>query len=169
MTTEITRENVQHILDHNAAEYKRKEADLYEQERQLRLTINDNHATKTASKAQKAQKKAKEEAEALAKRQQKQAYAAKEAAQCRAWYRFMLGAFSPILIAAPLIAIAGSAPITILAAFLTAAFTLLVIVAIIKAFFPFACISRKAAEACVEVKDIINHYINRKGENHHGN
>lgn len=104
MTNEITRENVQHILDRNAAEFKSKEAAMYEQERQLRLHINDNHATKTLTESQRAQKKAKEEQEAraaaLAKRQQERAERAMEAETCITWYRFLIRVFTPILIAA---------------------------------------------------------------------
>lgn len=166
MSNEITRENVQEILDRNSAAYKQKEAALNEQERKLRLHINDNHATKTASKAQLAQRRAKEEAEAQAKRQQKQAYAAKEAAECHAWYRFMFGAFSPILIAAPVISLAGGAPVTILVAFLMAAYTFLVIVFITKAFFPISRIIARVAKTCVEAyaeyKEIIHDCIKRK-------
>lgn len=163
MPNEITRENVQEILDRNSAAYKQKEAALNEQERKLRLHINDNHATKTASKAQLAQRKAKEEAEALEKCQQKRTERARESAECHAWYRFMFGAFSPILIAAPVIALAGRAPVTILVAFLMAAYTSLVAMLIIKAFSPLARLaayfSRLFAEARTDFQDIYHEFI----------
>lgn len=175
MSNEITRENVQEILDRNSAAAKQKEAALNEQERKLRLHINDNHATKTASKAQLAQRKAKEEAEALEKRQQKRTDRAMEAAECSAWYRFMFGAFSPILIAGPVISLAGGSPVTFLAALLMAAYTVMVIVFIIKAFFPITRIIARFANTCVEAyaeyKEIIHDCINlikRKDMTIHG-
>lgn len=51
MSSEITRENVQAFLDCNAANLK--EAALEDQARQLRLTINGNHASRTMTEAQK--------------------------------------------------------------------------------------------------------------------
>lgn len=51
MSDEITRENVQKILDRNTA--SRKDAILDAHERQLRLTINRNHTKRTMSDAQK--------------------------------------------------------------------------------------------------------------------
>lgn len=104
MTTEITRENVQQIIDRHAAENQRKEVDMYRQEYKLRRIINDNHATKTLMESQRAEKRAKEEAEArsaaLLKRQQERAERAQEANECNRWYQLMIRVFAPILVAA---------------------------------------------------------------------
>ena len=92
MNTAINRENVQKILDRNAAE--RKEAALEAQARKLRLIINANHTAKLAEQfppeqPERPQEEPKEAKEALARRQEKQAERVREAAECHAWYRFM--------------------------------------------------------------------------------
>lgn len=56
MINEITRENVQAALDRNAANLK--DAALEAQEQQLRRTINNNHAARTMSEAQRQEAKA---------------------------------------------------------------------------------------------------------------
>ena len=53
MSNEITRENVRAFLDHNAVELKEKEIAMDSQERQLRLTLNHNHAEKTMTDIQR--------------------------------------------------------------------------------------------------------------------
>lgn len=153
MTNEITRENVQKILDRNASEANRKEATLEAQERKLRLHINDNHATKTAPKASELLQNKPEaeevpqiqaEAVQLSRREQ-------EAAECRAWYKFMALVFGPLLIAAMLVSLAGTAPIAIPLLILMAAYTGMLLVMSIIAFFP------KTARA--EIKQFIR-YLN---------
>lgn len=138
MTNEITRENVQSRLDHRAAEFKKREAVLERQAQLLRLIINDNHSTKTAPKSpERPQDKAKTEevpqvkAEVvpLSRREQ-------EAAECRAWYKFMSLVFGPLLIAGMLVSLAGTAPIAIPLLILMAAYTGIILLTAIKAFFP---------------------------------
>lgn len=169
MNTAINRENVQKILDRNAAE--RKEAALEAQARKLRIIINDNHTAKTAVKTaveapELPQEEPKEAAEALTRRQEKRAERDMEAAECHAWYQFMLRVFSPILIAALVIALAGHAPVSILVAFLMAAYTFLFAMLIIKAFSPLARLaayfSRLFAEARKEIREIIHDFISKR-------
>lgn len=136
MSNEITRENVQSRLDRRAAEFKKHEATLEKQARLLRLIINDNHTTKTITASQLAQKKAKEEEEARnaahAKFQQEQS----EKAQCYAWYRFIGIVFAPLLVAAFLASLAGTAPIAIPLHIFMVAYTGLILLASIIVFFP---------------------------------
>lgn len=136
MSNEITRENVQEILDRNAAEAKRKEAALEAQERKLRLTINDNHATKTMTESQRAQKEQEAQEAELAKRQERRAELAQETNDCNAWYKFMSLVFGPLLIAGLLVSLAGTAPIAIPLLILMAAYTGLILLTSIIAFFP---------------------------------
>lgn len=150
MTNEITRENVQSRLDRRAAEFKKREAVLEKQARLLRHIINDNHTDKTTPKAsEQPQEKAKTEevpqiqAEAvpLSRREQ-------EAAECRAWYKFMALVFVPLIVAALLVSLAGTAPIAILLHIFMAAYTGLILLTSIIAFFP------KPARA--EIKEFIH-------------
>lgn len=134
--SKVYREIVQAGLDSRAAE--RVEANLEKQARLLRLIINDNHSTKTAPKSsEQPQEKAKTEevpqvqAEAvpLSRREQ-------EAAECRAWYKFMALVFVPLIVAALLVSLAGTAPIAIPLLILMAAYTGLILLTSIIAFFP---------------------------------
>ena len=113
MTNAITRENVQEILDRNASVFKRKEADLEAQERQLRLHINDNHATKTMTESQRAKQEQEARMAELAKLHERRAELAQEGDECDAWYQVMALIFGPLLIASMLVSIAGTAPIAI--------------------------------------------------------
>lgn len=181
MTNEITRENVQQILDRNSAEARRKEADLYEQERQLRKIINKNHTTNTITKPQLAQQRAKEAEEArnaeLAKRQERRAELAQEAEGCTAWYRFMLLVFGPLILAGMMVSIAGSAPITIPLLLCMAAYVALILVISIKSFFPkpnIPTIKILAEQTWPKVKECITALSFRKKpkqnrRKHHGN
>ena len=134
--SKVYREIVQAGLDSRAAE--RVEATLEKQARLLRLIINDNHSTKTATKTpEKPQKKAEPqevpqvqaEAVPLSRREQ-------EAAECRAWYKFIALVFVPLLIAGLLVSLAGTAPISIPLLILMAAYTGLILVVSIIYFFP---------------------------------
>lgn len=149
--SKVYREIVQAGLDSRAAE--RVEATLEKQARLLRIIINDNHSTKTAPKSsEQPQKKAEPqevpqvqaEAVQLSRREQ-------EAAECRAWYKFMALVFGPLLIAAMLVSLAGTAPIAIPLLILMAAYTGMLLVMSIIAFFP------KTARA--EIKQFIR-YLN---------
>lgn len=136
MTNAITRENVQEILDRNAAAYRSKEAAMDAQERQLRLTINDNHATRTMTESQRAQKEQEAVAAELAKRQERRAELAQEGNECNAWYKFMLLVFGPLIAAGLLVAIAGTAPIVLPLLILMVAYTGLILLTAVKEFFP---------------------------------
>lgn len=142
MTNEITRENVQQIVDRNAAEHKRKAATLEAQERKLRKIINQNHTDKTtvqtATTATKVAQKEPKEAEkectkAMDERSERRA---QEAESCNSWYQFMLLVFGPLLIASLLVSLAGGAPITIPLLLCMAAYVALILLTSIKAFFP---------------------------------
>lgn len=138
MTSEITREKVQEILDRNAAEARRKEANLDAQERKLRLHINDNHAIKTAPKASERPQNKPEveevphvqaEAVPLSRREQ-------EAAGCHSWYQFMFMVFAPLLLVSMLVSLADGAPIAIPLLILMVAYTCMLLVMSIIAFVP---------------------------------
>ena len=144
---EITRENVQKILDRNSAEAKRKEAVLEEQERQLRLHINGNHATKTMTESQRAKKEQEAQEAELAKRQVRRAELAQEGEECNAWYKFMLLVFGPLIAASLLVSMAGSAPVSIPLLILMAAYTGLILLTAIKEFFPKPCLRHLKAAA----------------------
>ena len=159
--SKVYREIVQAGLDSRAAE--RVEATLEKQARLLRLIINDNHKLGAAARhndgyaqvdektriamyaqaAQCPQNKAKAEkvpevkadAVPLTRREQ-------EAAECRAWYKFMALVFGPLLVAGMLVSIAGTAPIAIPLLILMAAYTVLILLTAIKAFFPKPSISQ---------------------------
>lgn len=140
--SKVYREIVQAGLDSRAAE--RVEATLEKQARLLRLIINDNHSTKTTPKSPeppqnktKPQEMPQVQAEAvpLSRREQ-------EAAECRAWYRFVSLVFGPLLIAGLLVSLAGTAPIAIPLLILMAAYTGLLLLTAIKAFFPKPSISQ---------------------------
>ena len=168
--TAINRENVQQILDRNAAEAKRKEADLYKQERKLRLIINQNHTDKTAVKAperpQEEPKKTEEEwGKELTRRSERRAQRAQEHDSCTAWYRFMLLVFAPLIAAGLLVSLAGSAPITFILLTAMVAFTALILLTAIKAFFPKPNFARFAVEAYDDFKDAISEFkeMFRKG------
>ena len=103
--TEINRQIVQQGLDRRAAHAKRMDALLETQERKLRLIINDNHIRATGgyvpqASAQRPQEPKVESSAALARRQEKRAERAQEAAWCADWYRFLLRVFAPFLVAA---------------------------------------------------------------------
>lgn len=76
MNNEITRENVQEIIDRNAANLK--DAFMDSQERQLRLTINHNHTEKTMTAIQRQEAR---QAAVQARQQEKEA--ARQAARIR--------------------------------------------------------------------------------------
>lgn len=102
--TEINRQIVQQGLDRRAAYKRRMEALLETQERKLRLIINDNHIRATGGyvpqeSAQLPQKPKNESSAALARRQEKRAELAQEAAWCADWYRFLLRVFAPFFFA----------------------------------------------------------------------
>lgn len=132
--SKVYREIVQAGLDSRAAD--RVEANLEKQARLLRLIISDNHSTKTLTASQLAQKKAKEEEEARnaarAKRQQERS----ETDQCYAWYRFIGIVFGPLIVAALLASLAGTAPIAFLLHIFMAAYTGLILLTSIIVFFP---------------------------------
>ena len=136
MTNEITRENVQAILDRNTAEAKRKEAYMDAQERQLRLHINGNHATKTMTESQR-EKQAQEAMEAeLAKRQERRAELAQEGEECNAWYQFTFQVVAPLILASMFVNLADGAPIAIVLLIAMTLYTAAILLAAIKAFFP---------------------------------
>lgn len=100
MSDEITRENVQAILDRNVAKRQEREAALEDQARQLRLTINDNHTARTLTEAQRkelvkveAQKRREARAAALAQEQ------AREDAATLAVQRYMMACIGTMLMA----------------------------------------------------------------------
>lgn len=109
--TEINRQIVQKNLRRRAAE--RRDAELEEQARKLRLIINANH-TDASSKmypteqTQRRQEEAKAKAEALKRKQEARAQRAAEAAYCNGWYGFMLRLSTPLLIAAATIGMANT-------------------------------------------------------------
>lgn len=145
MTNEINRENVQKIVDRNAAEYKRKEAALEAQERKLRKIINQNHldktSTKTATKVPQLPQEEPKEVEkecvkALEERPDRRAELAQEAESCNTWYQFMFLVFAPLILVSMLVTLAGGAPITIPLLICMAAYIALIFATAIKAFFP---------------------------------
>lgn len=134
MSSKVYREIVQAGLDTRAAE--RVEANLEKQARLLRLIISDNHSTKTLTASQLAQKKAKEEEEARNAAHAKSQQERTEKAKCYAWYRFIGVVFGPLIAAALLASLAGTAPIAFLLHICMAAYTGLLLVTSIIAFFP---------------------------------
>lgn len=145
--SKVYREIVQAGLDSRATE--RVEATLEKQARLLRLIISDNHSTKTSPKSPeppknkiepKGMSQVQAEAIPLSRREQ-------EVAECRAWYRFVALAFGPLLIAGMLVSLAGTAPIAIPLLILMAAYTGLILLTSIIAFFP--------KTARVEIKQFI--------------
>lgn len=135
---EINRQIVQAGLDHRAAEFKKREAVLEKQARLLRLIINDNHTTKTTPKASerpqnkpdvKEEPQVQEQAVPLSRQEQ-------EDADRHPWYRFMFMVFAPLILVSMLVFLAGGAPITIPLLILLAAYTCLLLVMSIIAFFP---------------------------------
>lgn len=102
--TAITRENVQAILDRNSAEAKRKEAALNEQERQLRLIINNNHIRSQggevpSQRPERPRKAPKDPAKEQARIKAMRAQRAAEARYCSDWYIFLLRVFTPVVFA----------------------------------------------------------------------
>ena len=142
MTNEITRENVQEILDRNAAEAKRKEEALEAQERKLRLHINGNHATKTMTESQRAKQELEAWEAEQAKRQERRAEMAQERDECETWYKFMFLVFSPLILTSMLVTLADGAPITIVLLGAMALYTAALLLTAIKAFFPKPSISQ---------------------------
>ena len=147
MTNAITRENVKEILDRNASVFKRKEADLEAQERQLRLHINDNHATKTMTESQRAKQEQEARIAELAKLHERRAERAREADECETWYQFMFLVFAPLLLTSMLVTLADGAPITIILLIAMALYTTALLLTAIKAFFPKPSISHIKAVA----------------------
>ena len=101
--TEINRQIVRKGLDRRAAE--RRDAELEEQARKLRLVINANHADAISrmyptEQPQRPQEEAKAKAEVLKRKQKIRAQRAAEAAYCTGWYSFLLRVFAPVIIAA---------------------------------------------------------------------
>ena len=140
--SKVYREIVQAGLDSRAAE--RVEANLEKQARLLRLIINDNHSTKTAPKIpEPPQNKVKPQdvpqvhVESVPPSRREQ-----EAEYCDAWYRFVALVFAPLLIAGLMVSLAGTAPIAIPLLILMAAYTGLLLLTAIKAFFPKPSISQ---------------------------
>lgn len=76
MSNEITRENVREFLDRNAVNLKEKETAMDSQERQLRLTINHNHAEKTMTDIQRREAR-QEEIRALRQKREREREAAR--------------------------------------------------------------------------------------------
>lgn len=100
MSNEITRENVQAILDRNVANRNQREAALEDQARQLRLTINDNHTARTLTEAQrkelaKAEAQKRREARAAAQAQDK----AREDAATLAVQRYAMACIGTVAMA----------------------------------------------------------------------
>ena len=146
--SKVYREIVQAGLDIRSAE--RVEATLEKQARLLRLIINDNHSTKTLTASHLAQKKAKEEEEARIAANEKTKQARSEKAQCYAWYRFIGIVFCPLFVVGLLVSLADTAPIAIPLLILMAAYTGLLLLICIFAFFP------KPARA--EIREIIRSF-----------
>lgn len=142
MSNEITRENVQQIVDRNAAEHKSKAAAMEAQERKLRKIINQNHTDKTtvqtaATAPQIVQKKPKEaERECTKAMDERAERRAQEAEYCNAWYQFIFLVFAPLILVSMLVTLAGGAPITIPLLICMAAYVALILLTSIKAFFP---------------------------------
>ena len=107
--TEINRRIVQEGLNRRAAEAKRRESVLEDQARELRLIINDNHATKTAPRSPERQQ------EAIIREKKRMAH--QEAVECSNWYRFLIRCFAPMLIGAVLVALSNLGAFPLMLAF----------------------------------------------------
>lgn len=102
--TETNRQIVRQGLDRRAAHARKMETLLETQERKLRLIINDNHIRATGgnvpqARAQRPQEPKEKAPQQLARRQEKRAELAREAAWCADWYRFLLRVFAPFFFA----------------------------------------------------------------------
>ena len=109
--TEINRQIVQRGLARKAA--AKRDAELEEQARKLRLIINANH-TDALSKMypteqpQRRQEEEKAKAREMKRKQEARAKRAAEAAYCTGWYSFLFRVFAPLLIAAATIGMYNS-------------------------------------------------------------
>lgn len=142
MTNAITRENVQEILDRNAAKAKSKEEVMYEQERKLRLHINGNHATKTMTESQRAKQELEARMAELAKVHERRAALAQEGDECNAWYEFIALVFGPLILTSMMVTLADGAPITIILLIAMALYAAAILLTAIKAFFPKLSLSK---------------------------